>query len=213
MAVRQPSGILEQEVTTAEAPLTLVTPLKQETTKRRKSSSNADTQGLLASAGYADTLADRIKAGSGRRKTTHSKTHVSSAAVNSLAEAVDAIIAPESGATERYMDSRDADRNVPMSIPGASEEQQQHALLQASHAQSAQQLGVHQMPAPVQSSVELPHKSKKQKAGKGAKSDVLQTASQLAQGPSVIQDTLQEDDKVCIRASSKSPHMGSAAYR
>lgn len=201
MAVRQPSAILEQQVITAEVPLNLVTPLKQETTKRRKSSKNTDTHSLVASAGYADTLADRIKAGTGRRKTTQSKTHVSSAAVNSLAEAVDAVIAPGTGATERYMDSRDADRNVPMSIPGGSDEQQQHAALQASHAQSAQQLGIHQqMPAPVQPSVELPRKSKKQKAGKGTKSDVLQTATQLAQGPSVTQDTLQEDDKVCHQA-------------
>ena len=198
MAVRQPSAILEQQVTTAEVPLNLVTPLKQETTKRRKSSKKADRHSLVASAGYADTLADRIKAGSGRRKTTQSKTHVSSAAVNSLAEAVDAVIAPGTGATERYMDSRDADRNVPMSIPGGSDEQQQHAALQASHAQSAQQLGIHQQThAPVQSSVELPRQSKKHKVGKGIKSEVLQAASQLAQGPSVTQDTLQEDDKVC----------------
>lgn len=203
MAVRQPSAILEQEVTTAEVPLNLVTPLKQETSKRRKSSSKADTQGLLASAGYADTLADRIKAGSGRRKTTQSKTHVSSAAVNSLAEAVDAAIAPGKGATECYMDSRDADRNVPMNIPGGSDEQQQHAALQASHAQSAQQQGNHQhMPAP-ESSVELPQKSKKQKASRGTKPDVLQTACQLAQGPSVTQNVLQEDDKVNKRHRSR----------
>lgn len=201
VAVREPSAVLEKEVTTAEVPLNLVTPLKQETIKRRKSSKNADTQSLVASAGYADTLADRIKAGTGRRKTAQSKTHVSSAAVNSLAEAVDAVIAPGTGATERYMDSRDADRNVPMSIPGGSDEQQQHAKLQASHAQSAQQLGMHQqMPAPVQTSVELPRKSKKQKSGKGTRSDVLQTASRLAQGPSVTQDTLQEDYKVCHQA-------------
>lgn len=201
VAERQPSAVLEQEVSTAEVPVTLVTPAKKEKARKHSKASKSDTDALLASTGCADTLADRIKAGSGRRRLTQSKTHIPSAAVSSLAEAVDRIIAPETGASERFMDSRDADSNIPRDIPGASREQQQHAAMQSSNQEAGQsfnadlQTGAHE-----QSGSEAPAKPiKKRKEGKGRKSDLLQTASQLAQGSNSTQDILKEDDKVCTK--------------
>ncbi len=197
VAVRQPAAVLEQEVSTAEVPLTLATPAKKEKAHKQSQASKSDTDALLASNGCADTLADRIKAGTGRRRLTQFKTHIPSAAVNSLAESVDRIIAPETGATERFMDSRDADSNIPRDIPGASLEQQQHAAMQSSNEAAGQGLvaGAHE-----QAGTETAGKSKKKrKEGKGHKSDLLQTASQLAQGSNSTQDILKEDDKVCTR--------------
>ncbi|KAA6425044.1 MAG: UV damage endonuclease [Trebouxia sp. A1-2] len=205
VAERQPSAVLEQEVSTAEVPVTLVTPAKKEKARKHSKASKSDTDALLASTGCADTLADRIKAGSGRRRLTQSKTHIPSAAVSSLAEAVDRIIAPETGASERFMDSRDADSNIPRDIPGASREQQQHAAMQSSNQEAGQsfnadlQTGAHE-----QSGSEAPAKPiKKRKEGKGRKSDLLQTASQLAQGSNSTQDILKEDDKVTKRHRSR----------
>jgi len=201
VAVRQPSAVLEQEVSTAEVPLTLATPAKKETARKQSKATKSNTDALLASTGCADTLADRIKAGTGRRRPTQSKTHIPSAAVISLAESVDRIIAPETGATERFMDSRDADSNIPRDIPGASLEQQQHAAMQSSNQEAGQgfhadlQTGAHE-----QSGTEAPGNLKqKRKGGKGRKSDLLLTASQLAQGPNATQDILKEDDQVCTR--------------
>ncbi len=203
VAGRQPSAVLEQEVSTAEVPLTLATPAKKEKARKQCKASKSDTDALLSSTGCADTLADRIKAGTGRRRLTQSTTHIPSAAVNSLAESVDRIIAPETGATEQFMDSRDADSNIPRDIPGASHEQQQHAAMQSSNEAAGQglvadlEIGAHE-----QAGTEAPGKlKKKRKEGKGRKSDLLQTASQLAQGPNATQDILKEDDKVRIRGS------------
>lgn len=197
-AVRQPSAVLEQEVSTAEVPLTLATPAKKEKACKHSKASKSDTDALLAS---TDTLADRIKAGTGRRRLTQSKTHIPSAAVNSLTESVDRIIAPETGSTERFMDSRDADSNIPRDIPGASYEQQQHAAMQSSSEAAGQglsadlQTGAHEQPG-TETAGKL---KKKRKEGKGRKSDLLQAASQLAQGSNLTLDIVKEDDKVCIR--------------
>ena len=197
VAVRQPSAVLEQEVSTAEVPLTLATPAKKEKARKESKASKSDTDALLATTG-ADTLADTIKAGTGRRRPTRSMTHIPSPAVYSLAESVNRIIAPETGATERFMDSRDADSNIPRDIPGASHEQQQHAAMQSSNEEAGQdrdadlQIGTRE-----QVGTETAGKlKKKRKEGKRRKSDLLQTASQLAQGSDPTQDILKEDDKV-----------------
>ena len=197
VAVRQPSAVLEQEVSTAEVPLTLATPAKKEQARKQSKASQSDTDALLATTG-ADTLADRIKAGTGRRRPTRSMTHIPSPAVYSLAESVDRIIAPETGATERFMDSRDADSNIPRDIPGASHEQQQHAAMQSSNEEAGQDLDAHlQIGTREQLGTETAGKlKKKRKEGKRRKSDLLQTASQLAQGSDATQDILKEDDKV-----------------
>ncbi|DBA81748.1 TPA: hypothetical protein ACH3X1_007483 [Trebouxia sp. C0004] len=204
VAVQQPSAVLEQEASIAEVPLTLATPAKSEKACKQSKASKSDTDALLTSTDCADTLADRIKAGTGRRRLSQSKAHIPSAAVTSLAESVDRIIAPETGATERFMDSRDADSNIPRDIPGASHEQQQHAALQSSNEEAGQdptadlQIGAHEQPG-----TEAPGKlKKKRKKGKGRRSDLVQTASQLAQGPNATQDILKEDDKVTKRHRS-----------
>ena len=193
VALSQPSGLLDQQVTTAEVPITLDTPARKESksqSRKLADQSKSDTDSQLVSTGFADSLADRIKAGTGRRKTTQSKTHVPSAAVESLAEAVDTIIAPGAGATERFLDSRDANRNVPSDIPGASEQQQQHAAAQPDHPRPGQHLGIEA------ASSALPEKPKKHRRSKHSKPALTENAPQLAQGPALIQDAFQEDEKV-----------------
>ena len=202
LAVSQPSGTVEQTETTVEIPLSFNPPTSKGM-KSRKKAAPADTTASDASmaAAFSESLADRIKAGSGRRRTTQSKAHVPSAAVTALADAVDRALAPEDGTTERYMDSRDADHNVPSDIPGASAEQQQHAQQNgsSSSAQTANgQAAIQAAPDIQQNGVVKAKKSRKQNKGRNDdNSAALEAASQLAKGSSAVTDVLEEDDQVC----------------
>lgn len=201
-AAAQSAGVFEQEVTTQNIPLSVTTPAKK--SHRGQATTDVDhvaqsTDTLAASSGFADSLADRIKSGSGRRKTkiTKAKTDVGAAAVNALADIIDAMIMPGQGATERYLDSRDADRNVPDHIPGASAEQVQHAKQPAVGQAAPSGKAAADAPAGTQTP-ELRSKGPvKPRQSKGSKAGIIQIASQLAQGPDVCEDKLQEDQKVC----------------
>lgn len=208
----QPSDVLEQETTTQDIPLSVSTPAK--TPRKRQVGTAADQIGQhldapTATSGFSESLADRIKSGSGRCKTTRTtktETDVGAAAVNALSDIIDAMITPGQGATERYLDSRDADRNVPDDIPGASQEQVQHAkqpaTRPATHAGQAivdapvgMQQGIVQTPEP------RSRKAVHRRQSKDAKAAVLQTASELATGPDICEDTLQENEKVMLLCS------------
>ena len=122
----QPSGVLEQEVTTVEIPLSITTPAQKDSRFKHHNATHhfqSSTSAVLASSSFTESLAERIKAGAGRRNTTQVKTHVPSAAVKSLADTVDAIIAPDAGATARYHDTTNAEHNAPSNVPGMSDEQ------------------------------------------------------------------------------------------
>ena len=209
----QPSGVLEQETTTQEIPLSIRTPAKKP--RQGQVGTAADQNGqhsevLTATSGFSDSLADRIKTGGGRRKATKitkTKTDVGAAAVNALSDIINAMIMPGQGATERYLDSRDADRNVPGYILGASHEQMQHAKQPATRpASHVDQTSDAASPITQQSTVQTPEprsrKSTKSRQSKDAKAGVLQTASELAHGPEACEDKLQEDEKVgCCAAT------------
>lgn len=208
----QPSGVLEQETVIQEIPLSVSTPAKHPRKGQVSTASDQvgqDADAPLATSGFSDSLADRIKSGSGRRKatkTTKTKTDIGAAAVNALSDIIDAMIMPGQGSTERYLDSRDADCNVPADIPGASDEQMQHANQPASGpsahvgrasdgAPSSMQQSIVQTPEP------RSRKSVKRGQSKAAQTAMLQAASDLADGPDVCEDKLQEDAKVCCRAA------------
>lgn len=197
----QPSGVLEQEVSTETIPLTVPTPAKQERKgKATKRTSDASQHpGALTTTEFSDSLADRIKSGSGRQKTTKSKTDVGAAAINALADIVDAMIMPGQATTDRFLDSRDADRDVPDQIRGASAEQMQHAKEQAS-AHHGGKANIDAAGSILQDSVQTPEpkaaKAVKKRQSKAAKPVLAQTVAGLAQGPDVSEDILQEDDKV-----------------
>lgn len=199
----QPSGVLEQEEAHATIPLDLHTPNKAEA---RHPSPGALTKGpspatvVLAEPNGYQTLADRIKSRS-RRSTSHSSSQVPSPAVHALAETVDAAIAPDTGAAERYLDSRDTDHNVPEGIPGVSEEQAQHRQQPAQQPQSAEPAAKASAVADMQQGAATPAQAKPTRPRKGSKAALLQTAAQLAQNPDVSEDVLQENDKV--RASNQ----------
>ena len=207
----QPSGVLEQETSTQEIPLSVSTPPRTPHQGQVRVAADQTDQhsGILtSSSGFSESLADRIKSGSSRRKTvktTKTKTDVGAAAVNALSDIINAMIMPGQGSTERYLDSRDADRNVP-GIPGASHEQVQHAKQPATKpASHAGQTSDAASPSMQQSTVQTPEprsrKSTKRRQSKGAKAGVLQTASELAHGPNMCEDNLQEDAKVCCYAA------------
>lgn len=209
----QPSGVLEQETTTQEIPLSVSTPAKK--TRQGQIGIAADQNGqrsgvLTATSGFSESLADRIKAGGGRRKSTKitkTKKDVGAAAVNALSDIINAMIMPGQGVTERYLDSRDADRNVPDDIPGASHEQMQHAQQPATRpASHVDQASDAVSPVMQQSTVQTPEprsrKSTKSRQSKNAKAGAIQTASELAHGPDVCEDKLQENEKVgCCAAT------------
>lgn len=197
----QPSGVFEQEVVTQEVPLSVTTPAKKSRRGQVTTDTNQvvhSTDALVASAGFTDTLADRIKSGSGRRKTkiTKAKTDVGAAAVNALADIIDAMIMPGQGATERYLDSRDADLNVPDHIPGASSEQRQHAKQPAARAAVPSRQATGDAPDGTQTPELRSKQPVKKRRSKVAKPGVIQIASELAQGPDMCEDKLQEDQKV-----------------
>lgn len=207
----QPSGVLEQETVVQEIPLSVSTPAKHPRKGQVSTAPDQVGQGAdapLATSGFSDSLADRINSGSGRRKTTKTaktKTDIGAAAVNALSDIIDAMIMPGQGSTERYLDSRDADCNVPGDIPGASHEQMQHAKQPArgpTHAGQASDAAPSSMQ---QSIVQTPEprsrKSVKRWQSKAAKTAMLQAASELADGPGVCEDKLQEDEKVCCRVA------------
>lgn len=202
IAQSQPSGVLEQEEVQIDVPLDLHTPNKVEHSGASGSSLSqepaADAGALANTNGYHQSLADRIKSRS-RRTASHSSSQVPSAAVHALAETVDAAIAPETGASERYLDNRDADHNVPEGIPGASDEQVQH---RAQPAQTSQHVvgGLHEaaITDDTQHGAATPAQAKPKRPRKGSKAALLQTAAELAQSPDVREDVLQEDDKVQI---------------
>ena len=207
VAVSQPSGSVEQTETTVDIPLSISTPAnKAKKSLKPKQSANGNdsvqlSDALIPGPAFGESLADRIKAGTGRRRTTQQKAHVPSAAVVALAETVDRALAPEEGTTERYLDSRDADLNVPTDIPGASEEQQQHAATSANAAdfgqQAAGQSAAHAAAETGQGAVAKSKKPKRHKKDSNGNKDAsLQPASQFAQGPSVVTDMLEENDKV-----------------
>ena len=199
VAVSQPSGTVEQTETTIGIPLSVRNPTSKGKKSRKKTVIGDTTASdALVAAALSETLADRIKAGSGRRRITQSTTaHVPSAAVSALAEAVDRALAPEDGATERYLDSRDADHNVPSDIPGASAEQRQHAQ-QNGDLDNTQNAASQAAPDSQQIGIVKTKKFRKQKKDKSyEKPALLQAASQLAQGPSAVTDVLEEDEQVC----------------
>lgn len=209
----RPSGVLQQETTMQEFPLSTSTPTKNPHQGQASTAGGQIDQhsgALTATSGFSESLADRIKSGSGRRratKTTETKKDVGAAAVDALSDIINAMIMPGQGATERYLDSRDANRNVPGDIPGAScdHEQEQHAkqpaTTPASHAGLTSDAA---SPSMQQSTVQTPEprsrKSTNRRQSKDAKAAVLQTASELARGPDVCEDKLQEDTKVCCCA-------------
>ncbi|KAL3142635.1 hypothetical protein ABBQ38_002945 [Trebouxia sp. C0009 RCD-2024] len=204
----QPSGVFEQEVVTQEIPLSVTTPAKK--SRRGQGTTDANqiahsTDALVASSGFTDTLADRIKSGSGRRKTktTTAKTDVGAAAVNALADIIDAMIMPGQGRTERYLDSRDADLNVPDHIPGASSEQRQHAKQPAARQAVPSGQASGHAPDGTQTPELRSRQPAKKRQSKVAKPGVIQIASELAQGPDVYEDKLQEDEKVTKRRRSR----------
>lgn len=205
----QPSGVLEQETVVQEIALGVSTPAKNSRKVQVSTAADQAGQGAdapLATSGFSDSLAERVKSGSGRRKatkTTKTKTDLGAAAVNALSDIINAMIMPGQGSTERFLDSRDADSNVPADIPGASHEQAQHAkqsatgpTAHAAHAYDGGPFGAQQ------SIVETPEpksrKSVKRGQSKAAKTAMLQAASELAHGPGVCEDKLQEDEKVSV---------------
>ena len=200
----QPSGVLQQETTTQEIPLSISTPTKDPHQGQASTAGGQIDQpsGAMTS-GFSQSLADRIKSGSGRRKATKTtEKDVGAAAVDALSDIINAMIMPGQGATERYLDSRDANRSVPGDIPGASCEQEQHAKQPATRpASHAGQTSDAALPSMQQSTVQTPEprsrKSTNRRQSKEAKAAVLQTASELALGPDVYEDKLQEDKKVC----------------
>ena len=198
IAQSQPSGVLEQEEEQVDFPLDLHTPNKAEHSGASGSSLPADAGALATTNGYYQSLADRIKSRS-RRTASHSSSQVPSAAVHALAETVDAAIAPETGASERYLDNRDADHNVPEDIPGASDEQVQHRA-QPAHTSQHVVGGLPEaaIPDDIQHGVATPAQAKPKRPRKGSKAALLQTAAELAQSPDISEDVLQEDDKVQI---------------
>lgn len=202
-AQSQHSGVLEQEETQATIPLDLHTPSKAEGHNSAAGHSDTALSRLRAhnapaeSNGYL-TLADRIKSRS-RRNTSQSTSEVPSAAVHALAETVDAAIAPDTGASERYLDTRDADHNVPDDIPGASAEQVEHRQQSAQTSQPASKTAKSADANDMQAGAATPAQAKpkrSRKTTKPAKPALLQTAAQLAQSPDVSEDVLQENDKV-----------------
>ena len=197
------SGVFEQETVSQEIPLSVTTPPRNNRQGRVNTAASQDTDALAATSGFSDSLAERIKSGNSRRKTTKTtkaKTDVGAAAVNALSDIIDAMIMPGQSATERYLDSRDADLNVPDDIPGASSEQVQRAKQPATRPDHTGPANGDASPSVPQSAVRTPEpKSRKpvaKRQGKGAKAAVLKTASELAQGPDVCEDKLQEDEKV-----------------
>ena len=193
----QHSGVFKQEVVTQEISNGVSTPVKK--ARRRQVITNAGqvTQSpdtLVTSSDFADSLADRIKSGSGRRrtKTTKAKTDVGAAAVNALADVIDAMTMPSQGATKRYLDSRDADLNVPEHSLRASSEQTQHVL------QPTKRQAVPSGDAPdgVKTPELQPRQHVKKRRSKSAKPGVIQIGSELAQGPDVSEDKLLEEAKV-----------------
>ena len=215
----QPSGVLEQEVTTEEFPLTARTPAKQErklkgTKKTQEGHRNA---GAPTTPDFSYSMADRIMSGSGRRKTTKSQADVGAAAINALADTVDAIIMPGQAVTERFLDSRDADRNVPDQIPGASAQQMQHSeemqhAKEHAHARQSDKADADAASSALQSGVQMsdpkPSKTVRKRRSPAAKPALVQTVAGLAQGPNVSEDVLQEDDKVscCSRVYRHNAH-------
>ena len=195
----QPSGTLEQEEVHVDIPLGLRTPNKDEGRKSLTGNHNQEPAAAVGDLEYSghQTLADRIKSRS-RRSTSHSSLQVPSAAVNALAETIDAAIAPNTGASERYLDSRDADHNVPEDIPGMSDEQIQHRQQPAATSQAAV-VGVGKAAAidDRQQAAATPAQVKPKRPRKGSKAALLQTAAELAQSPDVSEDVLQEDEQVC----------------
>ena len=207
----QPSGVLEQETVVQEVPLGVSTPAKH--SRKGQVGTAADQVGqdadaLLATSGFSDSLADRIKSGIGRRKatkTTKTKTDVGAAAVNALSDIINAMIMPGQDSTERYLDSRDADCSVPADIPGASHEQVQHAnqparrpTAHAGYASDDGPFGTQQ--SIVQTPEPKSRKSVKRGQSKAAETAMLQAASELADGSDVCEDKLREDEKVCCCA-------------
>lgn len=203
MISSQPSGLLQQMESQIQVPLSMQTPATTDRRPRKSKqlqalSENHALPDTLVHTAFGESLADRIKAGSGRRRTAQSKAHVPSAAVDALAEVVDRVVAPSSGATERYLDSRDADSNIPPDVPGASAEQQQHAAEQAGMAADRQQATDESVATHSQQdgAVQIIKPQRRKKAGKSSKSDLLQTGSELALEPGVTTNVLEENDKV-----------------
>ena len=201
----QPSGVLEQEIVTQEIPVSLVTPAKKERKSKltgRPHDADHSTAAVECSSEFSHSLADRIKSGSGRpkpAKVTKATTPVGTATINALADTVAAMITPGQGATERYLDSRNADRNIPDGIPGASEEQLQHVQEQTA-ANTDSKAAASAASNALLSSVPMPEpkarKGVQKKQGKSVKPALSQVISELAPQPNVSEDVLQEDTKV-----------------
>ena len=117
--------------------------------------------------------------------------------MRALADTIDAAIAPNTGASERYLDSRDADHNVPEDIPGMSDEQMQHREQPAATPQAASGVGKAASNDDRQQAPATPAQVKPKRSRKGSKAALLQTAAELAQSPDVSEDVLQEDEQVC----------------
>lgn len=196
----QPSGTLEQEEVHVDIPLGLRTPNKYEGRKSLTGNYNQEPAAAVGDLEYSghQTLADRIKSRS-RRSTNHSSLQVPSAAVNALAETIGAAIATNTGASERYLDSRDADHNVPGDIPGVSDEQIQiqHRQQPAATSQAAVGVGKAASIDDRRQGAATPAQVKPKRPRKGSKAALLQTAAELAQSPDVSEDVLQEDKQVC----------------
>lgn len=144
------------------------------------------------------SLADRIKSGRTRRNVHQSSPSAPSAAVYSVAEAVDAAIAPAAGPSEWHVDRQDADYTAPEGISGASNEHIHHGCSQAAPANQppVSSTGFAQYADAAQTQVATPAKVESKRARKGSNSALLPTATELALGPDSSENALQEDTKV-----------------